>query len=98
MDKQLPLNLNPSNILQHPIIGSVLESSNILLRIKRKRKKISTFSINDDNPWSDPEFSVEGIIENVCRFRALSDYQVIVNKSDPICALVHAMNTLDGII
>ncbi|KAF9221850.1 hypothetical protein BS17DRAFT_784069 [Gyrodon lividus] len=91
----LELNLRPGNPYAHPIPGDVVGTSNILIKVtKRKRRKV------DGDRQSEGiigEYIAEavGVILKTARFRSMADYQFQPDMSDPVAQLRLAMDRMD---
>ncbi|KDQ64681.1 hypothetical protein JAAARDRAFT_234891 [Jaapia argillacea MUCL 33604] len=95
-DGLVELNLRPENPFSHPIPGDLASTSNILLKVvKRKRRKL----ISDDSAGDEMmgEYTVEalGVIPKTVRFRSMADYQYQPDSEDPITQLRQAMDNMD---
>ncbi|KAH9918126.1 RNA polymerase III transcription factor IIIC subunit-domain-containing protein [Fomitopsis serialis] len=88
----LELSLRPGNPFAHPVPGDVVSTSNILLKVvKRKRKRGAA------TDGTVGEYTVEalGMIPKTARFRSMVDYQYKPDMEDPIAKLRSAMDTMD---
>ncbi|KAF8845693.1 hypothetical protein BDN67DRAFT_1006961 [Paxillus ammoniavirescens] len=91
----LELNLQPGNPYAHPIPGDVVGTSNILIKVtKRKRRRV------DGDGYPEEiigEYTAEavGITLKTARFRSMADYQFQPDMSDPIAQLRLAMDRMD---
>ncbi|KAF8450806.1 RNA polymerase III transcription factor IIIC subunit-domain-containing protein [Boletus edulis BED1] len=87
----LELNLRYGNPYAHPIPGDVVGTSNILIKVtKRKRRRV-----DDDGVIGDYIAEPLGIILKTARFRTMADYQFQPDMSDPIARLRLAMDRMD---
>lgn len=68
-DSVLELNLRPGNPFAHPIPGEVVPTSNILLKVVKRRRKRKD---SDDASAPVGEYTVEalGVISKTARFRS----------------------------
>lgn len=104
----LELNLHCGNPYAHPIPGDVVGTSNILIKVtKRKRRRV-----DDDGVVGDYIAEPIGVILKTVRFRsvsghynrdgiltaktAMADYQFQPDMSDSIAQLRLAMDRMDG--
>ncbi|KZP24581.1 hypothetical protein FIBSPDRAFT_1042044 [Athelia psychrophila] len=89
-DALLELSFRPDNPFAHPVPGDVVGTSNILLKIvKRKRKAANGELVG--------EYTAEaaGAITKTVRFRSMVDYQYQADMSDPVAKLRVAMGNMD---
>ncbi|OJA20879.1 hypothetical protein AZE42_00865 [Rhizopogon vesiculosus] len=86
----LELNLRPGNPFAHPIPGDIVGTSNILLKVVRRKRR------HPDGECIG-EFTAEamGIIPKTARFRSMADYQFQPNMDDPLAQLRLAMDRMD---
>ena len=111
-DALLELSLRPNNPFSHPVPGDVVNTSNLLMKVvKKKRKGV------DKNGSAMGEYTAQvvGVIPKTVRFRSeyfelrsnvgtdsgckgVVDYQYQVDMNDPVAKLRIAMNSLDGIL
>ncbi|KIO12791.1 hypothetical protein M404DRAFT_124008 [Pisolithus tinctorius Marx 270] len=91
----LELNFRPGNPFAHPIPGDIVNTSNILFKVtKRKRRKVDS----DKSPDAfDGDYTVEamGVILKTARFRSMADYQFQPVMSDPVAQLRIAMDRMN---
>lgn len=91
----LELNFRPGNPFAHPIPGDIVNTSNILFKVtKRKRRKVDS----DKSPDAfDGDYTVEamGVILKTARFRSVADYQFQPDMSDPVAQLRIAMDRMN---
>ncbi|RHZ56369.1 hypothetical protein Glove_402g64 [Diversispora epigaea] len=94
----MELRFRPGDPFCHPINGDVIPTSNLLLKVSWKRKKIKKRvsqrlveeeEVEEDNQSDeknikDLDFQVIGIISKTCRFRGMADYQFVPNPNDTI--------------
>ncbi|KAF8559015.1 hypothetical protein OG21DRAFT_1493418 [Imleria badia] len=86
----LELNLRYGNPYAHPIPGDVVGTSNILIKVtKRKRRRVG------DDDVGDYIAEPLGVILKTARFRTMADYQFQPDMSDPIAQLRLAMDRMD---
>ncbi|KAJ3054727.1 tau 95 subunit of transcription factor TFIIIC [Rhizophlyctis rosea] len=98
----LELRYRPSDPFCHPIHGEIVATSNVLLKVTRRRKKKTLPERNGDpmdvdeaeNPWI-VHVDVAGLVTKTCRFRALADYQYRPCSDDSMVKLRKSMMTLD---
>ncbi|KAG6378461.1 RNA polymerase III transcription factor IIIC subunit-domain-containing protein [Boletus reticuloceps] len=87
----LELNLRYGNPYAHPIPGDVVGTSNILIKVtKRKRRRV-----DDDGVIGDYIAEPLGVVLKTARFRTMADYQFQPDMSDPIARLRLAMDRMD---
>ena len=111
-DALLELSLRLNNPFSHPVPGDVVNTSNLLMKVvKKKRKGV------DENGSAMGEYTAQvvGVIPKTVRFRSeyydlrsgvdtesgcegMVDYQYQVDMNDPVAKLRVAMNNLDGIL
>ncbi|KAH9998354.1 RNA polymerase III transcription factor IIIC subunit-domain-containing protein [Russula vinacea] len=81
-DSLFELNLRPDNPFSHPLLGDLVPTNNILLRVvKRKLKKRPPLPM---------------MVMMTARFRSMADFQYQPAQDDPLSKLRGAMATLDG--
>ncbi|KAJ3075678.1 tau 95 subunit of transcription factor TFIIIC [Podochytrium sp. JEL0797] len=92
----LELRLRPEDPFSHPILGEVISTSNLLLRVSKKRKKVPS-GPNGTYLETDYRFDTEivGLVTKTGRFRALADFQYLVNPEDPMFKLKQSLNEFD---
>ncbi|KAJ3217872.1 tau 95 subunit of transcription factor TFIIIC [Dinochytrium kinnereticum] len=85
---RLELRYRYDDPFSHPIFGDVINTSNLLLKITRKRKKGRRSSEGHD-PKDDFVVKTEivGVVTKTCRFRSIADFQIIPNPTDPVTIL-----------
>nr|GAT53955.1 predicted protein [Mycena chlorophos] len=91
----LEVNLRPGNPFSHPIPGEVVPTTNLLLKIvKRKRKNRMHV---DGEPELLGEYTAEvvGVTSKTVRFRSMADFQYQPDMNDPVSKLRVAMDNLD---
>jgi general transcription factor 3C polypeptide 5 (transcription factor C subunit 1) len=74
----LVISLRP-DVMARPIFGNQLSTGNLVVKLIKKRNK-RTGEIKVD-------YEILGIATRTFRFRALADYQVLVDPQDPIYKL-----------
>ncbi|SAM09234.1 hypothetical protein [Absidia glauca] len=87
-DNVVELRYRPKDPFCHPINGSIVPTSQVLVKVTRRRKK--------NQPEDQGQLSTEivGTIPQTCRFRGMADFQFVVPQSDPLRKLRSAL--LDG--
>ncbi|KAI0734983.1 RNA polymerase III transcription factor IIIC subunit-domain-containing protein [Fomitopsis betulina] len=92
----LELSLRPGNPFAHPIAGDVVSTSNILLKVvKRKRKRTEGQGQAGGGVVGDYTVEALGMIPKTARFRSMVDYQYQPDMNDPIAKLRSAMDNMD---
>ncbi|KAI6003794.1 RNA polymerase III transcription factor IIIC subunit-domain-containing protein [Pisolithus albus] len=91
----LELNLQPGNPFAHPIPGDIVNTSNILLKVTRKRRRKVDNDRSPDAFTGDYTLEAMGVILKTARFRSMADYQFQPDMSDPVAQLRVAMNRMD---
>lgn len=89
----LELNLRPGNPFAHPILGDVVPTNNIVLKVVKRRRK-QTDSMDAD---ASGEYTVQavGVVPKTARFRSMADYQYQPDMNDPVVKLRDAMGRMD---
>ncbi|KAJ3327941.1 tau 95 subunit of transcription factor TFIIIC [Blyttiomyces sp. JEL0837] len=92
----LELRFRPNDPFSHPLIGEVISTSNLVLKVTRRKRKKPTGPNGTFAP-QDQEMKTEvvGTVTKTCRFRALADYQYIMDRDDPIFKLRQSMGNYD---
>ncbi|KIJ70265.1 hypothetical protein HYDPIDRAFT_78440 [Hydnomerulius pinastri MD-312] len=93
----LELNLRPGNSYAHPIPGDVVGTSNILVKVtKRKRRRVDGDGLPEGIIG---EYTAEpvGVVLKTARFRSMADYQFQPDMSDPVAQLRLAMDRMDAV-
>ncbi|CAI2172733.1 5960_t:CDS:10 [Funneliformis geosporum] len=96
----MELRFRPDDPFCHPINGDVIPTSNLLLKVTRRKKKRQNKDMNRENDEQasvkeDIKFDILGIISKTCRFRGMSDYQCIPSIKHPILEYRKALESLD---
>ncbi|TFY72093.1 hypothetical protein EVG20_g894 [Dentipellis fragilis] len=92
-DALLELNLRPDNPFSHPIPGDITATSNIVLKVvKRKRKPGSS---SPEGLVGEYTAEAIGVIPKTARFRSMIDYQFQPDMNDPIAKLRKSMAVMD---
>ncbi|KAJ3091218.1 tau 95 subunit of transcription factor TFIIIC [Quaeritorhiza haematococci] len=90
----LELRYRPEDMFSHPISGDVINTSNLLLKVTRRRRKRPI-------PGADPsenqqtKMEIVGVINKTCRFRGIADFQYIPDQTDSIVQLRKALHNWD---
>ncbi|KAJ7774340.1 RNA polymerase III transcription factor IIIC subunit-domain-containing protein [Mycena maculata] len=90
----LELKLRPGNPFAHPVPGDVVPTSNLVLKVvKRKRKN----RMDSDDGALQGEYTAEivGSTPKTVRFRSMADYQYQPDMNDPVTKLRLAMDNMD---
>lgn len=82
----LELHLRPNDPFAHPLHGDVIKTSNLVLRVVKRKRKDGRGEYTAD---------VVGNIGKTARFRAMADYQFAPDPEHPIVHLRHAMDRMD---
>ncbi|KIM91005.1 hypothetical protein PILCRDRAFT_159710 [Piloderma croceum F 1598] len=91
-DALLELRLRPDNPFAHPVPGDVVGTSNVLLRVvKRKRRRVE----GQDVPLGEYTAEAVGVVSKTVRFRSMVDYQYQIDLNDPVAKLRLAMDNMD---
>ncbi|KAF7301453.1 hypothetical protein MIND_00710600 [Mycena indigotica] len=89
----LELNLRPGNPFSHPIMGEVVPTTNLVLKVvKRKRKNRMQV---DGEQLGEYTAEVIGTTSKTVRFRSMADFQYQPDMNDPVSKLRVAMDNLD---
>lgn len=91
----LELDLQPGNPFAHPIPGDIVNTSNILFKVTRKRRRKVDNDKSPDAFAGDYTLEAMGVILKTARFRSMADYQFQPDMSDPVAQLRVAMNRMD---
>ncbi|KAJ3030025.1 UNVERIFIED_CONTAM: tau 95 subunit of transcription factor TFIIIC [Siphonaria sp. JEL0065] len=92
----LELRMRTNDPFAHPVLGEVIATSNLLLKVSRKRRKKGS-GPHGEHLDSDYKYATEivGIVTKTGRFRALADFQYTTDASDPLFKLKHSLNNFD---
>nr|CAG8633064.1 8404_t:CDS:2 [Entrophospora candida] len=82
-EDMMELWFRPDDPFSHPINGNVIPTSNLLLKVTRRKRRYV-------------KCEVIGIISKTCRFRRIADYQYIPNPNDSIPKYRKALENLDA--
>ncbi|CAB5195742.1 hypothetical protein RhiirA5_270836 [Rhizophagus irregularis] len=94
----MELRFRPDDPFCHPINGDVIPTSNLLLKVTRRKKKQNKTVNHEEEKTSvkdDVNFDILGIISKTCRFRGMSDYQYVPNMNHPILEYRKALESLN---
>ncbi|KAI0771512.1 RNA polymerase III transcription factor IIIC subunit-domain-containing protein [Trametes elegans] len=93
VESLLELRLRPGNPYAHPISGEIVPTSNIVLKVVKRKKKHK----NGDADAPVGEYTIEavGVVPKTARFRSMADFQYQPDMSDPVAHLRKAMDTMD---
>ncbi|KAI0637731.1 RNA polymerase III transcription factor IIIC subunit-domain-containing protein [Trametes polyzona] len=96
VESLLELRLRPGNPYAHPVPGEIVPTSNIVLKVVKRKRKIKE---GEAGPIDGAvgEYTVEavGVIPKTARFRSMADFQYQPDMSDPLAHLRKAMDTMD---
>ncbi|EJF63038.1 hypothetical protein DICSQDRAFT_179694 [Dichomitus squalens LYAD-421 SS1] len=94
VESLLELRLRPGNPYAHPIPGEVVHTSNIVLKVVKRRRKRKD---GDPGDGAIGEYTVEavGVVPKTARFRSMADFQYQPDMADPIAKLRNAMDAMD---
>ncbi|KAJ3154164.1 tau 95 subunit of transcription factor TFIIIC [Geranomyces michiganensis] len=89
--KVLELRYRPDDPFSHPINGEIIPTGNLLLSVTTRRRKRQPAA-------EPPEVRTRflGTVTKTCRFRALADYQWLVDPDDPIAKLRKSIHNFDA--
>ncbi|EIW82231.1 hypothetical protein CONPUDRAFT_122910 [Coniophora puteana RWD-64-598 SS2] len=96
----LELRLRPDNPFAHPIPGEIVSTSNLVLKVVKRRRKAAPMDV-DSTPGGasgivgDYTAEVVGITPKTARFRNMADYQFQPDMEDPMAKLRLAMDKMD---
>ncbi|RPD61992.1 hypothetical protein L226DRAFT_463601 [Lentinus tigrinus ALCF2SS1-7] len=94
VESLLELRLRPDNPYAHPVPGEVVPTSNIILKVvKRKRRRKDGDS--GDGPIGEYTVQAVGVAPKTARFRSMADFQYQPDMSDPVAQLRGAMDSMD---
>ncbi|KAI6047342.1 RNA polymerase III transcription factor IIIC subunit-domain-containing protein [Pisolithus marmoratus] len=91
----LELNFRPGNPFAHPIPGDVVNTSNVLFKVTKRRRRNVDGDKSADAIAGDYTVEAMGVILKSARFRSMADYQFQPDMSDPIAQLRIAMDRMD---
>ncbi|PPQ95004.1 hypothetical protein CVT25_000241 [Psilocybe cyanescens] len=96
-DALLELSLRPENPFAHPIPGDIVPANNLLLKVRRRKRKQSAASPLHSANGLVGEYTAEvvGIVSKTVRFRSMVDYQYFPEPNDPVSSLRMAMSEMD---
>ncbi|KAI9497095.1 RNA polymerase III transcription factor IIIC subunit-domain-containing protein [Zychaea mexicana] len=79
--KTIELRYRPEDPFSHPVVGDVVPTSSLLLKVTKRKKK--------NQPDDEAAFKAEalGTILKSCRFRAMADFQYLVPKDEKFSRL-----------
>ncbi|RDX53075.1 hypothetical protein OH76DRAFT_1453987 [Lentinus brumalis] len=94
VESLLELRLRPGNPYAHPVSGEVVPTSNIVLKVVKRKRRRKEGSLDDG---SIGEYTVQavGVIPKTARFRSMADFQYQPEMSDPVAQLRSSMDTMD---
>ncbi|KAI0662974.1 RNA polymerase III transcription factor IIIC subunit-domain-containing protein [Cubamyces menziesii] len=99
VESLLELRLRPGNPYAHPIPGEIVPTSNIVLKVvkRRRRRKDGQEFEGGQQDGAVGEYTVEavGTVPKTARFRSMADFQYQPDMSDPVAHLRTAMDTMD---
>ncbi|KAI6130498.1 RNA polymerase III transcription factor IIIC subunit-domain-containing protein [Pisolithus croceorrhizus] len=91
----LELNFQPGNPFAHPIPGDIVNTSNILFKVTKRRRRKADGDKTPDAIVGDYTLEAMGVILKAARFRSMADYQFQPDMSDPVAQLRVAMDRMD---
>ncbi|KAI0829373.1 RNA polymerase III transcription factor IIIC subunit-domain-containing protein [Trametes gibbosa] len=96
VESLLELRLRPGNPYAHPIAGEIVPTSNIVLKVvKRKRRRQEGARAGDPDAVGEYTFEAVGVVPKTARFRSMADYQYQPDTSDPLAHLRTSMDAMD---
>ncbi|KAI0347043.1 hypothetical protein BDW22DRAFT_1321372 [Trametopsis cervina] len=93
-ETSLELNMRPGNPSAHPIPGEVIPTSNIVLKIVKRKRGIPASS--ESSLIGEYTIEAVGVIPKTARFRNMADYQFQRDMNDPVSLLRNSMDTMDA--
>lgn len=78
--KRLDLKFRPENIFSKPIFGDLHQTTGILMKVKRKRRKNAP---KDQEDVQEPQIEVLGTVKQIIKFDGICDYQYLPLAKDP---------------
>ncbi|KAH9973046.1 RNA polymerase III transcription factor IIIC subunit-domain-containing protein, partial [Lactifluus volemus] len=102
-DSLLELNLRPDNPFSHPLLGDLVPTNNLLLKVvKRKLKQppppddgSHKEEVGKEDIVGEYTAVAIGVIPKTARFRSMADFQYQPSQEDPLSKLRRAMSALD---
>ncbi|KAK7696618.1 hypothetical protein QCA50_001276 [Cerrena zonata] len=91
----LELKLHPEDPYSHPITGEVVSTSNLVLKVVKRKRKRREGSSQEGEPAGEYTAEIVGTIPKTGRFRSLADFQYRHDMSDPVAKLRTAMTNMD---
>ncbi|EIW61805.1 uncharacterized protein TRAVEDRAFT_163333 [Trametes versicolor FP-101664 SS1] len=96
VESLLELRLRPGNPYAHPIPGEIVPTSNIVLKVvKRRRKRKDGEAAPEEGAVGEYTVEAVGVVPKTARFRSMADFQYQPDMSDPLAHLRKAMDTMD---
>ncbi|KAJ3147212.1 tau 95 subunit of transcription factor TFIIIC [Geranomyces variabilis] len=89
--KVLELRYRPDDPFSHPVNGEIIHTGNLLLSVTTKRRKRRPSS---EPPQITTRFL--GTVTKTCRYRAIADFQWLVDAEDPIAKLRKSIHNFDA--
>ncbi|KAJ2963002.1 hypothetical protein NQZ79_g1959 [Umbelopsis isabellina] len=88
--KEIELKFRPNDPFSHGIVGNVVSTKNLLLKVTRQVKKS-----NPEEQVGDVKAEILGQIRKTCRFRGLADFQFLVPPENRIAKVKKAVVECD---
>ncbi|TPX55541.1 hypothetical protein PhCBS80983_g05232 [Powellomyces hirtus] len=101
----LELRYRPDDPFSHPINGEIIHTANILLRVTTRRRRQKSMgpsgdkrqdTVRRDNQEPKVTTTFLGTVTKTCRFRAIADYQWLIDPNDPMGQLRRSMHNFDA--
>ncbi|KAI0079703.1 hypothetical protein K474DRAFT_1705387 [Panus rudis PR-1116 ss-1] len=94
-ESALELHLRPENPFAHPIPGEVVATSNLLLKVVKRKRRKKDGEISHDGIVGDYTAEVVGTIPRTGRFRSMADFQYQPDINDSITKLRSSLDKMD---
>ncbi|KAM3589499.1 tau 95 subunit of transcription factor TFIIIC [Umbelopsis sp. WA50703] len=88
--KEIELKFRPNDPFSHGIVGNVVSTKNLVLKVTRQVKKS-----NPEEQVGDIKTEILGQIKKTCRFRGLADFQFLVPPENRIAKVKKAVVECD---
>ncbi|OSD01840.1 hypothetical protein PYCCODRAFT_1478265 [Trametes coccinea BRFM310] len=95
VESLLELRLRPGNPYAHPVPGEIVPTSNVVLKVVKRRKKRKEGQGLEDGAVGEYTIEAVGVVPKTARFRSMADFQYQPDMSDPVAHLRKAMDTMD---
>ncbi|KAG1715941.1 hypothetical protein ID866_1230 [Astraeus odoratus] len=86
----LELNFRPGNPYAHPVPGDIVSTSNILLKVTKRRRREASHEETQGDVVGEYTAEAMGVI-----FKCMADYQFQPDMTDPVAQLQLAMDRMD---